>query len=549
MPSPAPRDAERRAGRILLGAFAASTILFSGQFPPFANPNELSRLETVFAFVESGTFRIDGAIRVLGDHEDKAVSEGHFYSNKAPGLSLAAIPVYRLLRIFLPAPRSPFAPIFFWMRLATVSSICVLALARFRARLWTDGFPGSSLVAAAVAFGTPYLFYARSFLSHAWTAALLLLSWDLLRLFEEWRFRRRVNILPLGAGFLAGWAAISEYPVAVLAALLAVRAASGRSWRRAALFAVGASIPIGVLLAYDAACFGSPLVLSSAREALPQYAALSARGVFGMGFPNPAVALAYLFHPARGLLLFSPFLLWSAVGLASWLRGRHDRADGWLILAATALFFVLMCGYPNWHGGWALGNRYLLPVLFFPALAIGRGLAPPGSRLVFAAAAVYSIAVHLILTATWPHFPLNVPWPPVTGSAWFLARGWLAPGAVLSSPLALALGLAAALAAVLAALGAAGLPRNRAWVAPVVGLLPLAVALAFPPRLSFGGRLWRAAVYGRFSGRDPDRQELKRVMADAVSPSERGRARDAWRLFGPEPPGDGQKTPEPQRRP
>ena len=40
----------------------------------------------------------------------------------------------------------------------------------------------------AVAFGTPFLFYARSFFAHAWTASLLFLAWDLLR--ERGRPRR-----------------------------------------------------------------------------------------------------------------------------------------------------------------------------------------------------------------------------------------------------------------------------------------------------------------------------------------------------------------------
>ena len=83
------REPERRARWAVTGGLALLTVLFTGAFPPFANPNELSRLETVYAIVEQGTFRIDGALQVLGDHEDKAVSGGHFYSNKAPGLAFA----------------------------------------------------------------------------------------------------------------------------------------------------------------------------------------------------------------------------------------------------------------------------------------------------------------------------------------------------------------------------------------------------------------------------------------------------------------------------
>src|SRR5438552_3031275 len=127
-----------------VAVFAFLCVYFTGQFPPWANPNELSRLETVFAFVELKTFQIDGAIPILMDHEDKASSRGHFYSNKAPGLAFAAIPVYSVLRLVFPAPHSVFDPIFMLLRILTVSLLTVVALARFTARLPPG--PGTALV-------------------------------------------------------------------------------------------------------------------------------------------------------------------------------------------------------------------------------------------------------------------------------------------------------------------------------------------------------------------------------------------------------------------
>ena len=115
-----------------VAVFAFLCVYFTGQFPPWANPNEVSRLEAVFAFVERGTFRIDDVLPLLGNHEDKAASGGHFYSNKAPGLSLAAIPVYALLRVFLPRPDSPTAPIFALLRFLTVSLVESASHARKR---------------------------------------------------------------------------------------------------------------------------------------------------------------------------------------------------------------------------------------------------------------------------------------------------------------------------------------------------------------------------------------------------------------------------------
>lgn len=546
-PAPAGRARAEGAIRWTLAVFASLAVLFSGAFPPFANPNELSRYESVVAAADHGTFAIDSVIPVLGDHEDKSVALGRTYSNKAPGLAFAAMPVYKLLRAAFPAPTRADAPIFWVLRALTVSLVCCWALARLARRVAQTSPEAAPLVVAAIAFGTPYLFFARSFFAHAWTAALLFLSWDAIVAGEdagrenagEDRPNRRGALLAAGAGLLAGWAAISEYAVAPVALLLAVRAVAGRRWRRGAAFALGAAIPLLKLAFYDAVCFGSPWVLSSAREAYPSYGRLAGSGLFGFGAPSLRVAAAYLLHPARGLLLFSPFLIWAVPGFVRWWRTRVDRADCSFALGATLLYFVLMCGYPNWHGGWSPGSRYLVPILLFPALALPHALRSPLSRGLFAAAVVLSTATHLLLTASWPYFPDNVPWPAATGSGWFLARGWTAPGLLDAFPgggtAALALTLAAVALALALALRSAGRVSPRPAIAALLGLLPLAVLLLRPPELDFGGRLWRAAIYGAYSGRDRERLELSEVAERASTDRERRMAAGAWRAYGPRP--------------
>jgi len=504
-------------------------VYFTGQFPPWANPNEVSRLETVFAFVELKTFQIDGVLPILGDHEDKSHSGGHFYSNKAPGLAFAAIPVYRLLRLVFPAPHSVFDTIFVLVRILTVSLLTVVALARLTARLPPG--PGAALVPFAVAFATPLLFYGRSFFGHAWTAALLFLAWDLVRLSEERVASWRTGVLLFGAGLLAGWAAISEYTTAPIAVLLAARAVFRRPV--AAWLLVGGAVPLLLLMGYNASCFGSPWVLSSARESYRAYAALAGKGLFGFGPPSPRIAWNYLFHPARGLLLFSPFWLWLVPGFLAWWRSRTDRADCLFALAATAGFFLLLTGYPNWDGGWSLGNRYLLPVVFLAGLAVARGIASPVSRGFFVLALAFSAAAHFLLTSAWPHLPENLSWSPATGSLWFLERGWVAPN-LLSSlgwvslvPPALLIGGAGVLA-----VRAARPLSPRALVAAPAGLLLFVLMVFLAPEPNFGARLWRAVVYGSYSGLDPEREELKRAVQSASTPRERALAADTWRRYG-----------------
>lgn len=550
----------------MIAAFALCCAWFTGFFPPFSNPNELSRFQTVVAFVESGTFAIDRELEILGNHEDRSESEGRYYSNKAPGLSFAAIPVYRLLRFVLPRPDSPTAAIFVLLRLFTVSLACVIALARFarRIRLRREHAAAAALVTFAVAFGTPLLHYATSFFAHAWTAALLFLAWDAVRPHAHadadpssgGRGILRAIPRPLLSGLLAGWAVISEYTVLPVAAALAARVAfgpsppgSGRA-RTVLLLAAGAVIPLALLLAYQAACFGSPFLPSYARDAYPEYAELAARRFFGFTLPSAKVAFDYLFHPARGILLFSPFFLWAAPGFARWWRdhpgvggpqgprqGSSDRGDCAFALAATVVTFLLLTGYPNWHGGWALGSRYLLPLVFLPAAALPFALRGALSRGIFAAAAAYGAAVHVLAAFSWASFPLDFTFPPASGSAWFLARGWVAPNlgmlAGLPDVLSLLVPAAGAALALAFALRAARPLVPPGSVAALAGAAPLVLLLARPPEIGYAGRLLRAAIYGDYSGRDPARAELAKVVREASTPVERRQAEIAWRTSGP----------------
>jgi hypothetical protein len=540
MPPPEVRPSVRRAlGAVVVG-FGLFLAYFSGVFSPFSNPNELSRLQAVVAMADHGTFSIDEPVRRLGNHEDKAESGGRYYSNKAPGLAFAALPVYKLLRVALPPPEFGTRDlIFYLLRLLTVSAVCVLALARFGVRVAQSARDDriAPMLTLAIAFGTPYLFYARSFFGHAWTAALLFLSWDVLRSSEGPMRRSREALLLASAGLLAGWAVFSEYTVAPIALFLALRCTAGRSWRSILWFLLGAAVPAGLLLTYQAICFGSPFLPSYAKESYPAYAELARRKLFGLGVPSPEVAVQYLFHPARGLFVFSPFLLWFVGGAVRWWRSGRERADCVFTLASSLSFFLLLAGYPNWHGGWSLGSRYLLPALFFLGLPIARALSTPLSRGLFYAAVVFSVATHFVLTAAWTHFPLELGWPAATGSLWFLAHGWVAPNLLSSAgaPLAIALAIPAFLLAAILFLALREAPpaSPRAPIAALAGIAPLLLLLLRPPQPEYLGRLWRASVLGAFSGTDPYRQELRNVAREASSEQERQMAMRAWRVYGP----------------
>ena len=91
-------------------------------------------------------------------------------------------------------------------------------------------------------------------------------------------------------------------------------------------------------------------------------------------------------------------------------------------------------------------------------------------------------------------------------------------------------------AALVASIRAALPVSPRPELAVVVGLLPLAVLLARPAELGYSARLWRAGVFGKFSGRDSSRQELARVVEAAATPAEQRLAAGFWKAYGPGTP-------------
>ncbi|MGH9443634.1 MAG: hypothetical protein ACRD16_15325 [Thermoanaerobaculia bacterium] len=519
------KSRDEPAARVVLGAFLLVTVLFVNLFPPrkdgafSQSPNEFSRFDLVVSMAERGTFAIDRELAEFGTHEDRSDVNGHSYSNKAPGLSFAALPFYFVFRIFLgPASRSNMQTMLYLLRVSTVSVsvwLALVLLARRARKISPDG-ASSALVVFAAAFGTPILVYARSFFSHAWSAALLYIAFELLETEEGRRWNAAL------AGLLAGWAVISEFPVLLLAAAL-FGAAAWRNGKRGAAFAAGGAPPAILLGIYNGSCFGRPWRLSYGYEWYRSHTELSHR-FFGFLAPDAGIAFRYLFSESRGLLFASPILLLLPLAL---LRPRGRTRAAALCLGASALYFVVMTGYENWHGGWALGSRYLVPMILlmvWPLAALGptRRNGAPGAGLWLAGiAAAYSAAFFFFSGSTFWFLPSE----PEAGirfySAFWLSRGWITPSLAGSGPLALGLAAIATSAAAAAALWPIFRDAGRVVLSVLAGGLLFSLLFAGkPPDGTFQERVLRAWVLESFTPLDPGRLELRRLAAQARTPED-----------------------------
>ena len=363
--------------------------------------NQNSRFDLTRAIVEQGTLSIDAFQENTGD---KARRDGHWYTDKAPGVSVLAVPAYAIVHAVRPG--SVVAGSYLGTLCAVGLPSALAALALFAVGRGAGlSAAWSAAVTVAYALGTLALPYSTIFYGHQLSAALGLSAFALV-------WRRRAPAL---AGLLLGLAVGVDYTSVILVlAVLGYALAKLGARGTAALIAGG--IPAAVALgAYQAAAFGHPLALPY-EFVLQEHRRMG--WFMGIAAPDPHVVGALLVGRYRGLFYGSPWLLAGLPGLALLAR-RGFRPEAIVCGAIAAAYLLLNAGLVDWHGGWAMGPRYLIPAIPFLAVgAMGLVLAwPAGSRArralawIGGAAAAFSLAMMLMGTAVRPDVPLTIERP------------------------------------------------------------------------------------------------------------------------------------------
>jgi hypothetical protein len=329
--------------------------------------------------------------RCLAPSFDKALYGGHLYSDKAPGLSFAAVPVAGAVQL-RPVEEINGPDGRLWAVRVLTSGVAFLLGAFLVGRVGEGLAPGRGGAAlVAFALGTIVAPLAATGFAHVSAATLGFATFVLAS-------RRRALL----AGLAGGAALLVEYQTA--AVLLAVGVyLLLRGLRDAAAYVAGLLPGVGVLLAYDALAFGSPLHLSYRYVAIPQQTA----GFFGIGLPH-AHATWEVFGDSSGLLVVSPVLVAAAYGL--FLLARTYPVEAGVCAAVTMLFLLLVCGYYLPYGGTLLGPRFFVPAL--PFLAVGLGPAFERRPRLTSLLAVASALAVLGLTLVWAQHP------PIVGTIW-----------------------------------------------------------------------------------------------------------------------------------
>jgi hypothetical protein len=391
---------------------ALALLLCYGFFRQEPAWNEFSRYDLVRAMVEDGTTRIDPYHENTGD---KAFFEGHYYSDKAPGVSILGIPVYvglvlaaRLVGQAEPDEDAAVQALAFGVG-AVPTVLLVLLLVRFLHPIVGESW--AVAIGLAYGLGSIAFPFATMLFGHAASACFLFASFFVLWRARSDGARRKPAWRPVLAGFLAGWAALVDLTtllgVAVLVAYSLIDGAPGPNrlralhWRAPALMALGALVPAVVLLAYNWASFGGPFSLGYTNLPAGAFAEGMGEGLFGATIPKLDVAVDLLIGH-RGLLRLAPWFLAAPLGLLG-ARRLELRAEVVVCAAIVAAFFAFNAGYYLPFGGWTPGPRFLLPALPFAAVLVA--LSPARFRPPIGILAAVSVAIVFVATATMPNAP------------------------------------------------------------------------------------------------------------------------------------------------
>lgn len=328
--------------------------------------NQGVRLAELHAIVLKGTLRIDDYLSYTGD---RALIAGHYYSEKAPAMTVMALPSFalavaaeKLAGIDPEGDRG--RRISEWIATAgSVGVIAALGGVAFFA-LMAARFDTSTAVISTfgVFLGSITFPYATALFAHAGTIGFLSMAlWGALTPASS---RRDVM-----AGIAAGLAVACEYPAILPGAALGLYLASV-DLKRMLRFGLATLPAAALILLNNYAISGSPFKLSYGSNPLfPEIAAVNS---YGFHLPDLAAIRAVLWGEYRGLIFWSPVMAMAIPGC--YCLFRSDRRIAIMTTAACVMILLQVSAFYTWFGGNAVGPRYLAPALPFFGLAAACGI-------------------------------------------------------------------------------------------------------------------------------------------------------------------------------
>jgi hypothetical protein len=362
--------------------FSVYVLTFSGVYH---SSDEMSMLAVTDSLARRGAWDIE-LLRWMGEQQGSFGPDGHLYSRKGIGTTLAALPHYWLALQSRLVPNVQMAMLTNGVTTALAGVLVYLLLRRLR-----YSYGVSLLAALAFGLGTMAWPYARFLFSESLAGLGLMLSFYFLV-----RFRDRqdpASLLWAGVGLCVALLARLNNAIAApflgLLLLFYLYRQQGRHWQKwigpIVLFGFPVLVALAVTGWYNWLRFGNPLTTGY----LPQerFATPFLEGVYGLTL-----------SPGKGIFWYNPILFVALAAVPALFR-RH-RAEALLVAAIVLSNLAFYAPWYLWWAGHAWGPRFLVTILPLAALSLAPALEAASRRralaLAFGALAITSVAVQLL---------------------------------------------------------------------------------------------------------------------------------------------------------
>jgi hypothetical protein len=124
------------------------------------------------------------------------------------------------------------------------------------------------------------------------------------------------------------------------------------------------------------------------------------------GIPTPSKFIKLIFFPYRGILFSSPILLMMIPGTFLLLKVKKWRCETIACLTISFVFLMFIACFYAWHGGSAVGPRYLLPA--YPFAFLLTVLALKKFPKTYIALGAFSIIINLSITMVGNEIPREI---------------------------------------------------------------------------------------------------------------------------------------------
>ena len=399
--------------RLLLFALVWFSCAWFGSWE--LNPNNATRLFAAINLVEDGDATIDQFAPLT---IDKAMFDGHAYLDKAPGMTLMALPAIWLADAatgeraehFGPTPAGPGFERYLRLRTRIAVAIGPALLTALAAVLLFDmaaGLTGNAaaglFAALGYALGTPIWGWSTTMLGHAVVADCYAIA-----LWAIWRGRDRHGGSAIRHALLAGAAlgsaVVVEHQAVLAGAVIAGWALWSLRMRPDRGRLIGAALAAGIvallpLVLYTLIAFGTPFRIGY--SGVVGWEGMH-RGLFGLGIPRPRVMRAVLIGYRLGLVWVAPVLVLAVAGLWNWAWQPRTRSLALTAAAASVVVLLVNAAYVYWEGGNTTGPRFLTPAIAPLALGLAAEwmrVRSRGAHAAMAAMLALSIAINAAIAA------------------------------------------------------------------------------------------------------------------------------------------------------